>query len=84
MSSKIIGYIRISTDRQDLDKQRHLLLEHARRQHLFIDEFGDHPFDGLNGKAVGFGFLGIAAITGIVASSITACTSWSPAASGRV
>jgi len=39
MSSKIIGYIRISTDRQDLDKQRHLLLEHARRQHLFIDEF---------------------------------------------
>jgi DNA invertase Pin-like site-specific DNA recombinase len=39
MSSKVIGYIRISTDRQDLDKQRHLLLEHARRQHLFIDEF---------------------------------------------
>jgi DNA invertase Pin-like site-specific DNA recombinase len=39
MSSKVIGYIRISTDRQDLDKQRHLLLEHARQQHLFIDEF---------------------------------------------
>src|SRR5210317_455135 len=41
MSSKVIGYIRISTDRQDLDKQRHLLLEHARRKHLFIDEFVD-------------------------------------------
>jgi DNA invertase Pin-like site-specific DNA recombinase len=39
MGQKIIGYIRISTDKQDLDKQRHLLLEYARKQHLFIDEF---------------------------------------------
>lgn len=39
MGQKIIGYIRISTDKQDLDKQRHLLLEYAREQHLFIDEF---------------------------------------------
>jgi DNA invertase Pin-like site-specific DNA recombinase len=39
MGQKIIGYIRISTDKQDLDKQRNLLLEYARKQHLFIDEF---------------------------------------------
>lgn len=39
MSNKIIGYIRVSTDRQDLDKQRHLLLEYARRHRLLIDEF---------------------------------------------
>jgi DNA invertase Pin-like site-specific DNA recombinase len=39
MEQKIIGYIRVSTDKQDLDKQRHLLLEHARKQRLVIDEF---------------------------------------------
>ena len=39
MGQKIIGYIRISTDKQDLDKQRHLLLEYARKQRLIIDEF---------------------------------------------
>lgn len=39
MGQKIIGYVRISTDKQDLDKQRHLLLEYARKQQLFIDEF---------------------------------------------
>ena len=39
MGQKIIGYARISTDKQDLDKQRHLLLEYARKQRLVIDEF---------------------------------------------
>ena len=39
MGHKTIGYIRISTDRQDLDKQRHLLLEYARNERLIIDEF---------------------------------------------
>lgn len=39
MSRKVIGYIRVSTDKQDLDKQRHLLLEFARKQHLHIEEF---------------------------------------------
>ena len=34
-----IGYIRVSTDSQDLAKQRHLLLEHAQRHQLLIDEF---------------------------------------------
>lgn len=39
MGRKTIGYIRISTDKQDLDKQRHLLLEYARKERLIIDEF---------------------------------------------
>jgi len=34
-----IGYIRVSTDKQDLDKQKHLLLEHAQHNKLLIDEF---------------------------------------------
>jgi len=39
MEQKVIGYARISTDKQDLDSQRHLLLEYARKQRLVIDEF---------------------------------------------
>jgi DNA invertase Pin-like site-specific DNA recombinase len=35
----VIGYIRVSTDEQDLEKQRHLLLEYAQKQKLVIDEF---------------------------------------------
>ncbi|MBZ0295017.1 MAG: recombinase family protein [Anaerolineae bacterium] len=35
----IIGYIRVSTEKQDLEKQRHLLLEYAHQQKLKIDEF---------------------------------------------
>jgi len=35
----VIGYIRVSTDKQDLDKQRHLLLEYAQREQLLINEF---------------------------------------------
>ncbi len=36
---KIVGYIRVSTEIQDLDKQRHLLLEYAREKQLYINEF---------------------------------------------
>jgi DNA invertase Pin-like site-specific DNA recombinase len=36
---KVIGYIRVSTDTQDLEKQRHLLLEYAQRHQLLIGEF---------------------------------------------
>jgi len=39
MTRTIIGYLRVSTDKQDLDKQRHLLLEYARKERLIIDEF---------------------------------------------
>lgn len=37
----VIGYIRVSTDKQDLEKQKHLLLEHAQNHKLLIDEFID-------------------------------------------
>ena len=36
---RVIGYIRVSTDKQDLEKQRHLLLAHAQQQKWVIDEF---------------------------------------------
>src|SRR4029079_2576359 len=36
---KIIGDIRVSTDKQDADSQRHLLLEYAHSKKLVIDEF---------------------------------------------
>ena len=36
---KVIGYIRVSTDKQDLEKQRHLLLDYAQRNHLQVNEF---------------------------------------------
>lgn len=39
MNMKTIGYIRVSTDKQDLNKQRHLLLEHAQRLQVIITEF---------------------------------------------
>ena len=35
----VIGYIRVSTDQQDLDKQRHLLLEYAHKNKVVIDDF---------------------------------------------
>jgi DNA invertase Pin-like site-specific DNA recombinase len=34
-----IGYIRVSKDDQDLNKQRHLLLEYSQQQKVLIDEF---------------------------------------------
>lgn len=36
---KTIGYIRVSTDDQDLSKQKHLLLEYAQQYKFVIDEF---------------------------------------------
>src|SRR5215212_6172226 len=36
---KILGYIRVSTDKQDADSQRHLLLEYGNHRKLIIDEF---------------------------------------------
>ena len=37
--AKVIGYIRVSSDKQDLEKQQHLLLEYAQQRKLLIDEF---------------------------------------------
>ena len=36
---KVIGYIRVSTDQQDLEKQRHLLLAYSQTHQLLINEF---------------------------------------------
>jgi len=36
---KTIGYIRISTDKQDAQKQEHLLLKHAQQHEMKIDDF---------------------------------------------
>lgn len=36
---QVIGYIRVSTDKQDADKQRHLLLQYSQQHKLLIDEF---------------------------------------------
>jgi DNA invertase Pin-like site-specific DNA recombinase len=36
---QVIGYIRVSTDKQDLEKQKHLLLEYAQSHKVLIDEF---------------------------------------------
>ena len=38
---KVIAYTRISTDEQDLQKQKHLLLGYAQQHQLLIDEFID-------------------------------------------
>ncbi len=40
MSRKVMGYIWVRTDKQDMGKQRYLLLDPAREQHLRIAEFG--------------------------------------------
>ena len=36
---KVIAYTGISTDQQDLEKQKHLLLDYAQKQGWLIDEF---------------------------------------------
>lgn len=35
----ILGYLRISTDKQDNEKQKHLILDYAHENNLKIDEF---------------------------------------------
>jgi DNA invertase Pin-like site-specific DNA recombinase len=39
LTMKVLGYIRVSTDHQDLSKQKHLLLEYSQQHKLLIDEF---------------------------------------------
>jgi len=36
---KVLGYTRVSSDKQDLQKQEHLLLKYARQQDLRIQDF---------------------------------------------
>ena len=44
---QVIAYIRVSTGKQDLDKQRHLLRSHAQSQQLLITEFIDADISSL-------------------------------------
>jgi DNA invertase Pin-like site-specific DNA recombinase len=37
--TKILAYLRVSTDKQDLLKQHHEVLEYARRKRIFVDDF---------------------------------------------
>lgn len=37
--SKTVGYIRVSSDKQDLEKQQHLLWEYAQSHQLLMNEF---------------------------------------------
>ena len=46
---RIIGYTRVSTDKQDLEKQKHLLLEYAQAHQLMIDEFIDAEVSSTRG-----------------------------------
>lgn len=36
---KVIGYVRVSANKQDMENQKHLLLQYARTRHLPIDGF---------------------------------------------
>jgi DNA invertase Pin-like site-specific DNA recombinase len=36
---RVVGYIRVSSDKQDLEKQQHLLWQYAHAHQLLIDEF---------------------------------------------
>ncbi len=36
---RTIGYIRVSTDQQNLEQQKHLLLAYAQQHKFLIDEF---------------------------------------------
>lgn len=36
---QVIGYVRVSTDKQDVEKQKHLLLQYAQSHQMLIHEF---------------------------------------------
>ncbi len=37
--AKTIGYVRVSTVRQDIENQRHEILEYVNKNHIHVDEF---------------------------------------------
>ena len=45
----VFGYTRVSTDKQDLEKQKHLLLEYAQANQMMIDEFIDTEVSSTQG-----------------------------------
>ena len=46
----VIGYTRVSTDKQDLEKQKHLLLEYAQAKQMIIQEFIDAEVSSTRGE----------------------------------
>ena len=46
----VIGYTRVSTDKQDLEKQKHLLLEYAQAKQMIIQEFIDAEVSSTKGE----------------------------------
>ena len=45
----VFGYTRVSTDKQDLEKQKNLLLEYAQANQMMIDEFIDTEVSSTQG-----------------------------------
>lgn len=43
---RVVAYIRVSTDRQDVENQRYEIERYAERQHLSIDEFVGETISG--------------------------------------
>lgn len=35
----VYGYIRVSTDKQDLEKQKHVVLEYSQKEKIIVDQF---------------------------------------------
>lgn len=48
---KIIGYIRVSTDKQDLLKQKHLILEFAQKNQFLVNDFIEVEISSRKDKA---------------------------------
>ena len=48
--AKVIGYVRVSTTRQDADNQRHELLEYTNQNHVHVDEFIEIEIPSRKGK----------------------------------
>ena len=39
MTAQVLAYVRTSTDKQDLNHQKVIILEYARQQHIHINDF---------------------------------------------
>ncbi|MFA6403102.1 MAG: recombinase family protein [Salinivirgaceae bacterium] len=48
---KIYAYLRVSTDSQDIEKQKHLLLEYAQQNRFIIDEFITSEMSSMRSQA---------------------------------
>ena len=46
----VIGYVRVSSDKQDLQQQEHLLLKYAQQNDLKVSEFINIEISSRKGK----------------------------------